>query len=82
MRKLENEQDRKKSITISVSSVTMQQLHQFQRQLGMNRSETIRLAVKELFERELNESTDMDDFPDEVSEVGYDPFMGSYSEDL
>lgn len=49
MRKLENEQNRKQSITISMSSVTMQQLHQFRERLGMNRSETVRKAVEMLF---------------------------------
>lgn len=89
MRKLKNEQDRKQSITISMSSETMRQLHQFRERLGLNRSETVRKAVDLLFhawivpelDREKIETADMDDFPDDVNEVGYNPFTGSYSEE-
>ena len=91
MKKLPIEQ-RKVSVTVALSQLALGKLEIMSDRMQDSRSGIVEAAIG-LFYRYYQvygpDRSDWEDddphppeFPDDVSEVGYDPFTGSYTEDL
>lgn len=74
-------EERKISITFALDRKSLEYIERLAEKLNCSRSAIITEAVREFWEDQ-ERLTDVSDFPDDVSEVGYNPYTGSYDEDL
>lgn len=80
MKKLPIE-ERKVSTTFALSLKALEKLDEIQERFfpGKSRSYAVEEIITILHNRYFTEE---DDIPDDVSEIGYNPYTGSYEEDL
>lgn len=83
--KVPNEK-RKVSTTFAVDQLTLKEIDRLAELFGASRSHIVSEAVY-YFSRKTadileDKATDAADIPDDVSEIGYNPYTGSYEEDL
>lgn len=83
MRRLPIE-ERKVSTTFALSLQALEKLDEIQERRfpGKSRSYTMEEIIGAIFNAWIADQERTEEVPDDVSEVGYDPFTGSYVEDL
>lgn len=79
MRKKVEPDLRKITFTVSLAPALVRRLEHEASELGISRSALIRKAIDQYLEYADIMSTEMSD---DVSEIGYNPYTGSYEEDL
>lgn len=72
---------RKVATTIALSPETVERIDKLAEKLNSSRSSIVVEAIN-MFFNNMEEFEDVSDFPDDVSEIGYNPYTGSYEEDL
>lgn len=72
---------RKVATTIALSPETVERIDKLAEKLKSSRSSIVAEAIN-MFFNDIEEFEDVSDFPDDVSEIGYNPYTGSYEEDL
>lgn len=83
MRRLPIE-ERKVSTTFALSLKTLEKLDEIQERNypGKSRSYTMEEIIGVIYNAWIADQERTEEVPDDVSEVGYDPFTGCYTEDL
>ena len=74
-------EQKKISITIALLPDVLAKLDRLADEMKCSRSAILAEAIRGYLEDQ-QEFTDVPDFPDDVSEIGYNPYTGSYEEDL
>ena len=73
-------EERKVSTTIALSLNTLSVLDELGTKSGENRSRIVEKAIRAYYREWIEENDPR--IPDDVSEIGYNPYSGSYEEDL
>lgn len=83
MKKLPIE-ERKVSTTFALSRKALEKLNEIQERYydGKSRSYTMEEIIGVIYNAWIADQERAEEVPDDVSEVGYDPYTGSYEEDL
>lgn len=83
MKKLPIE-ERKISTTFGLTCEALKRLDEIQKNNypGKSRSYVMDKIIETVFNAWIFDQERTEEFPDDVSEVGYNPFTGSYEEDL
>ena len=82
MKKLPIE-ERKVSTTFALSLKALEKLDEIQRLYpGKSRSYALEEIIGVIYNAWIADQKSIDEIPDDVSEIGYNPFTGSYEEDL
>ena len=77
-------EERKVSTTFALSLKTLEKLDEIQKNNypGKSRSFVMDKIIETVFNAWIFDQERTEEFPDDVSEVGYNPYTGSYEEDL
>ena len=77
-------EERRISTTFSLSLKTLEKLDEIQERHcpEKSRSYTIAEVINVIYDAWFSDQERTEEFPDDVSEIGYNPYTGCYEEDL